>query len=49
MTEKEQKEQILQQLQYMVTEGMAVETKPGHYRLKSEQELEQEMTALYNE
>ncbi len=49
MTEKEQKEQILQQLQYMVAEGIAVETKPGYFRLKTERELEKEMQALYNE
>jgi hypothetical protein len=49
MTEKEQKEQILQQLQYMVAEGMAVETKPGYFRLKTEQELERDMAALYDE
>jgi hypothetical protein len=49
MTEKEQKEQVLQQLQYMVAEGMAVETKPGYFRLKTERELEKEMAALYNE
>jgi hypothetical protein len=49
MTEKEQKEQILQQLQYMVAEGIAVETKPGYFRLKTERELEKEMKALYNE
>jgi hypothetical protein len=49
MTEKEQKEQILQQLQYMVAEGIAVETKPGYFRLKTERELEKEMRALYNE
>jgi hypothetical protein len=49
MTEKEQKELILQQLQYMVAEGMAVETKPGYFRLKTERELEKEMQDLYNE
>jgi hypothetical protein len=49
MTEKEQKDQILQQLQYMVAEGIAVETKPGYFRLKTERELEKEMQVLYNE
>jgi hypothetical protein len=46
MTEKEQKEQILQELQYMIAEGMVIETKPGYFRLKTERELEEEMDAL---
>jgi hypothetical protein len=49
MTKQEQEQRVLQELQYMITEGMVIETSPGHYRLKSEQELEQEMIALYNE
>jgi hypothetical protein len=49
MTEKEQKERVLQELQYMIAEGIVVETSPGYYRLKTERELEQEMEALYNE
>jgi hypothetical protein len=49
MTKKEKEQMVLQELQYMIAEGMVVETKPGYYRLKTEQELEQEMNALYNE
>ena len=49
MTKKEKEQMVLQELQYMIAEGMVVETKPGFYRLKTERELEEEMTALYNE
>jgi len=41
--EEQQREQVQQQLQYMIAEGMVVQTKPGYYRLKTERELEQEM------
>lgn len=43
MTDQEKKEQIQQTLDYMIAEGMVVETKPGQYRLKTEQELEEGM------
>jgi hypothetical protein len=46
MTEQEKKDQIQQTLDYMIAEGMVVETKPGFYRLKTERELEQEMALL---
>ena len=46
MTKKEQEQLVLQELQYMIAEGMVVETKPGYYRLKTERELEEEMEAL---
>lgn len=46
MTEQEKKEQIRQTLDYMIAEGMVVETKPGFYRMKTERELEQEMALL---
>jgi hypothetical protein len=49
MTKKEQEQMVLQELQYMIAEGMVVETSPGYYRLKTERELEREMEALYNE
>jgi hypothetical protein len=49
MTKKEQEQRVLQELQYMIAEGMVVETSPGYYRLKTEKELEQEMNALYND
>ena len=46
MTDKEKKEQIQQTLDYMIAEGMVVETKPGYYRMKTERELEEEMSLL---
>lgn len=46
MTDKEKRDQIQQTLDYMIAEGMVVQTKPGHYRMKTERELEQEMTLL---
>jgi hypothetical protein len=46
MTKKEQEQRVLQELQYMIAEGMVVETSPGYYRLKTERELEEEMEAL---
>jgi hypothetical protein len=49
MTKKEKEKMVLQELQYMIAEGMVVETKPGYYRLKTERELEKEMEALYND
>ena len=49
MTKKEKEKRVLQELQYMIAEGMVVETSPGYYRLKTERELEQEMDALYND
>lgn len=48
MTDQEKREQIQQTLDYMIAEGMVVETKPGYYRMKTERELEKEM-ALLNE
>ncbi len=47
MTEQEKREQIQQTLEYMIAEGMVVETKPGYYRMKTERELAKEMEALY--
>ena len=49
MTKKEKEQMVLQELQYMIAEGMVVETSPGYYRLKTERELEQEMDVLYND
>ena len=46
MTEQEKREQIQQTLDYMIAEGMVVQTKPGYYRMKTERELEQEMCLL---
>lgn len=46
MTEQEKREQIQQTLDYMIAEGMVVETKPGYYRMKTERELEEEMSLL---
>jgi hypothetical protein len=46
MTKKEQEKRVLQELQYMIAEGMVVETSPGYYRLKTERELEKEMNEL---
>lgn len=48
MTKEEQVQQVQQTLQYMVAEGMVVETKPGYFRLKTERELEQEMLDLFS-
>lgn len=46
MTEQEKRDQIQQTLDYMIAEGMVVETKPGFYRMKTERELEREMASL---
>jgi len=46
MTEQEQEQIVFQELQYMIAEGTVVEVKPGHYRLKTERELEEEMKAF---
>lgn len=46
MTDQEKREQIQQTLNYMIAEGMVVETKPGYYRMKTERELEEEMSLL---
>lgn len=48
MTDKEKKEQIQQTLDYLIAEGMVVKVRGG-YRLKTEQELEEEMEALYQD
>lgn len=48
MTDKEKKKQIQQTLDYLIAEGMVVKVKGG-YRLKTEQELEKEMEALYQD
>ena len=45
MTEKQKREQVQQTLDYMIAEGMVVKVKGG-YRLKTEQELEEEMALL---
>jgi len=47
MTEQEKREQVQQTLDYMIAEGMVVKVRGG-YRLKTEQELEEEMEALSN-
>ena len=46
MTDQEKKEQIQQTLDYMIAEGMVIQTKPGYYRMKTERELEAEMESL---
>lgn len=46
MTDQEKREQIQQTLDYMIAEGMVVQTKPGFYRMKTERELEEEMALL---
>ena len=48
MTRQQQHEQIKQTLEYMIQEGMVKKVKGG-YRLKTEQELEEEMNRLINE
>ena len=48
MTKEEQVQQVQQTLQYMIAEGMVVETKPGYFRLKTERELEQEMLDIFS-
>jgi hypothetical protein len=45
MTDEEKRKELQQTLDYMIAEGM-VKQVPGGYRLKSEQELEEEMEAL---
>ncbi len=47
MTQNEKYEAVQQTLQYMIAEGMVKEVRPGHYRLKTETELEQEMLDLF--
>lgn len=46
MTHEEQYKAVQQTLQYMIAEGMVREVKPGHYKLKTETELEHEMLEL---
>lgn len=46
MTEQEKREAIQRELDYMIAEGLVVQTKPGYYRVKTERELEEEMDAL---
>jgi hypothetical protein len=48
MTHQQKHEQIKQTLDYMIQEGMVKKVKGG-YRLKTEQELEEEMNQLINE
>lgn len=45
MTEQEKREQVQQTLDYLIAEGMVVKVRGG-YRLKTEQELEEEMNAV---
>ena len=45
MTDKEKREAIQRELNYMIAEGMVKKVKGG-YRLKTEKELEEEMDAL---
>lgn len=49
MTQQEKREAVQQTLQYMIAEGLVKEVKPGHYRLKTERELEQEMLEVLAE
>lgn len=48
MTNTEKHEQVRQTLEYMIQEGMVKKVKDG-YRLKTEQELEEEMEQLLSE
>lgn len=48
MTYKEKRQAVVETLEYLIAEGMAVKLKDGRYRLKSEKELEKEMEALLN-
>jgi hypothetical protein len=49
MTYKEKRQAVVETLEYLIAEGMAVKLSDGRYRLKTERELEQEMEALLND
>jgi len=46
MTKKEQAAEVRNALEYMIAEGMVVETSPGMYRLKTDKEIAQELQDL---
>lgn len=46
MTYEEQIEQVRNSLNYLIAEGMVIETSPGMYRLKTDEELAQELENL---
>ena len=48
MTYEEQIEQVRDSLAYLVAEGIAIETSPGMYRLKTDEELQQELAGISN-
>ena len=49
MTQKEKRQAVVDTLEYLIAEGMAVRLSNGRYRLKTERELEKEMEALLND
>jgi hypothetical protein len=49
MTYKEKHQAVVDTLEYLIEEGMAVRLSDGRYRLKTERELEKEMEALLND
>lgn len=46
MSYDEEIQQVRNALEYLVAEGIAIETSPGMYRLKTEKELQQELENL---
>lgn len=48
MTYDEQIEQVRNSLNYLIAEGVVIETSPGMYRLKTDKELKQELDDISN-
>lgn len=49
MTLEEKRQAVVDTLEYLINEGMAIKLSDGRYRLKTERELEKEMEALLRE
>ena len=48
MTYDEEKQMVRNSLNYLIAEGVVIETSPGMYRLKTEKEIAQELEAIAN-
>tara|TARA_R110000868_G_scaffold103681_5_gene285348 strand:+ start:2560 stop:2709 length:150 start_codon:yes stop_codon:yes gene_type:complete len=48
MTYDEEIQLVRNSLEYLVAEGIAIETSPGMYRLKTDKELKQELEDISN-
>jgi hypothetical protein len=46
MSYEEQIEQVRNSLNYLIAEGIAIETSPGMYRLKTDEEIAQELEQI---